>query len=72
MWVFWVALHLALMLTISSTEGLPWDPAIPRTISERLMQRKEWVKGAWRDAMYRNLTKRRRWYKAVRSSCLSY
>ena len=32
----------------------------------------EKVKGAGRDAMYRNLTKRRRWYKAVRSSCLSY
>ena len=43
--VFWVALHLALMLTISSTEGLPWDPAIPRSISGRLMQRKE---GVWK------------------------
>lgn len=39
--VFWVALYLVLMLTVSSTEGLLWDPAMPRGIIGGLTQRKE-------------------------------
>lgn len=38
--VFWVALHLVLMLIVSSTEGLPWDPSMPRGITGGLTQRK--------------------------------